>query len=128
MVQKITEGIEVSVRTLYRVRHSKPEACYYLFSYFIQIKNTTFEPVQLLRRHWIILDADGEQSEVEGPGVIGEQPVIMPGDTFSYESACCFKYPLGKMQGKYLFENINNKMSFFVDIPDFVMEAPQLMN
>lgn len=128
MVEKITSGIQVIVRTLFRVRHTRSDSCFYLFSYFIQIKNTTNEPVQLLRRHWMIVDADGEYSEVEGPGVVGEQPVFLPGETYAYESACCFKYPLGKMHGKYLFEKLNSQENFFVDIPEFTLIAPHLLN
>jgi ApaG protein len=128
MVKKITQGIQVSVETKYRQEYSQPEEEFYFFSYYITIKNFTDDTVQLMRRHWEIIDSGGEFREVEGPGVVGEQPVLLPGEQFSYQSSCTFRTPIGKMKGTYLFVKINSRESFRVEIPEFVMVVPSLLN
>ncbi len=128
MVKKITQGIQVSVETKYRQEHSQPEEGYYFFSYYITIRNFTDYTVQLMRRHWEIIDSNGEYREVEGPGVVGQQPVLHPGEQYSYQSSCTFRTPIGKMQGTYLFEKLNSRESFEVEIPEFVMVVPSLLN
>lgn len=128
MVKKITQGIQVSVETTYRQAYSQPEEGFYFFSYFITIQNFTDNTVQLMRRHWVIIDSNGEFREVEGPGVVGEQPVLQPGEQYSYQSSCTFKTPIGKMQGAYLFEKLHSRASFEVEIPEFIMVVPYLLN
>jgi ApaG protein len=128
MVKKITRGIQVSVETKYRPEHSQPEEGFYFFSYHITIQNFTDHTVQLMRRHWEIIDSSGEYREVEGPGVVGEQPVLKPGQLFVYQSSCTFRTPIGKMKGTYLFEKLNSRESFEVEIPEFIMVLPSLLN
>ncbi len=128
MVKKITRGIQVTVETKYRPEHSQPEEGFYLFSYHITIRNFTDHTVQLMRRHWEITDSSGEYREVEGPGVVGEQPVLRPGEFFAYQSSCSFRTPIGKMKGTYLFERLNSRELFEVEIPEFIMVLPALLN
>lgn len=128
MVKKISQGIQVSAETIYRQEYSQPEEGFYFFSYFITIQNFTDHTVQLMRRHWVIKDSNGEFWEVEGPGVVGEQPVLQPGEQYSYQSSCTFKTPIGKMQGTYLFEKLNSRESFEVEIPEFIMVVPSVLN
>jgi len=118
----------VSVDTMYREEQSAPANGYFLFSYFITIENHTDHTVQLLRRRWDIFDSSGEHHQVEGPGVVGEQPLLNPGERFTYESSCNFTTEIGKMKGAYIFEQVRNRSTFEVDIPEFVMVVPSKLN
>ncbi|MCX7743779.1 MAG: Co2+/Mg2+ efflux protein ApaG [Flavobacteriales bacterium] len=128
MVKKITRGIQVSVETQFRPEHSQLEENFYFFSYHITICNFTDYAVQLMRRHWVIIDSSGEYREVEGPGVVGQQPVLQPGELYAYQSSCTFRAPIGKMRGTYLFEKLNAREAFEVEIPEFIMVVPSLLN
>lgn len=128
LITKITEGIEVSVDTHYEEGQSKPAENLYLFSYKITIENRTSDKVQLLRRYWQIFDSNGEYREVEGPGVVGEQPILLPGDKFSYESFCNLKTDIGKMKGTYTFERLKDRKMFIAEIPEFKMIVPSKLN
>lgn len=128
MIKKITEGITVGVETRYRDNLSAPKRSYFYFSYYINIKNDTAFTVQLLYRKWEIVDSNGEYREVEGSGVIGLQPIIEPGRSFSYESGCNFTTEVGKMSGIYIFQRTLDKSNIAVEIPEFIMEVPWLRN
>lgn len=99
-----------------------------MFAYKITIENNNEFPVKLLRRHWHIYDSNGSIREVEGEGVVGIQPVISPAASYQYISGCNLRSEIGKMQGSYLLENLNNKKTFNVTIPAFEMHAPFKMN
>ena len=98
--EAVTRGVRVSVETQFSPEHSTPGSQWF-FLYTITISNEGDEPVQLLSRHWIITDATGRVEEVRGPGVVGEQPVIEPGQAFEYTSGCPFSTPFGAMEGRY---------------------------
>jgi ApaG protein len=127
-ITKLTEGISVSVDTLYRESQSNPEANYYLFSYFITIENRTGHSVQLMRRRWEIFDSSGDYHQVEGAGVVGEQPVLKPGGRYTYESSCNFTTEIGKMKGVYIFEQLRSHTTFEVEIPEFTLIVPSKLN
>lgn len=97
----VTHGIRVEVRARYSPEHSEPQRNLWFFLYTVQIANEAAEAVQLISRHWIITDATGRVEEVRGPGVVGEQPVIEPGDAFEYTSGCPLPTPFGSMHGSY---------------------------
>ena len=99
--EAITNGVCVSVEAEYSPEHSSPERSHWFFLYTITIANESDQTVQLLSRHWIITDATGETEEVRGPGVVGEQPVLEPGDRFEYTSGCPLSTPFGSMEGTY---------------------------
>lgn len=128
MVTQVSSGIKVSVETFYQPAQSDPAQNLFLFAYRITLKNTLPYPVQLKRRHWHIFDSVGVRKEVEGEGVVGEQPVIQPGQTYKYISGCNLTSEIGKMKGTYLFERWEDKSLFEVEIPEFMMEAPQKLN
>lgn len=128
MVQKITEGISVSVETFYQPAQSNPLNAEYLFVYRITIENLTEFPVKLLRRHWHILDSNGSHREVEGEGVVGQQPLIEPNETYQYISAANLKSDIGKMFGTYEMINMYNRKKIIVSIPEFQMIAPFKLN
>ena len=128
MITKITEGIEVSVDTHFEEGQSQHLERLFLFSYHITIENKTSDKVQLLRRYWQIFDSNGEFREVEGPGVVGEQPILLPGEKYSYESFCNLKTDMGKMKGTYTFERLRDRKMFIAEIPEFKMIVPSKLN
>ena len=128
MVSKISEGIEVSIETFYQKDYSNPLQNEYMFAYRITIENHNSFPVKLLRRYWEVFDSNTEQRIVEGEGVVGVQPLIMPGKHYQYVSGCHLKSELGKMQGFYTMENVENKESIQVNIPAFKLVAPVKLN
>lgn len=120
----ISEGIKVSVETSYQPDFSNPLQSEFVFSYHITIENHNVFPVKLHRRHWYIFDSDATFREVEGEGVVGVQPTILPGKSYEYTSSCNLNSEIGKMNGHYEMENLFNKKFFFVDIPAFEMIVP----
>ncbi|MBK9941060.1 MAG: Co2+/Mg2+ efflux protein ApaG [Kouleothrix sp.] len=117
-----TEGIRITVRPLYLEEQSLPMLQRYVFAYFIRIENVSERTAQLLARRWQIHDAIGEDHEVVGEGVVGEQPVLKPGDVHEYNSFCILKSPSGHMEGSYRFAYPNGT-HFDVAIPRFVLSA-----
>lgn len=100
----MSNNIDVTVTPEYLPDRSAPEQSFYAFAYQVTITNYGIEPVQLLARHWIITDGKGHVEEVEGEGVVGEQPWILPGKSFEYTSGCPLRTPTGNMRGWYYFE------------------------
>lgn len=128
MIYQVTNGILVSVEVIYRNDFSNPFKSEFFFSYRITIENKSDETVQLLRRHWFIHDLNGEHREVEGEGVVGFQPTLLPNDVHQYESACNLNSEFGKMHGKYTFRNKNTDETFEVDIPEFMLAVTHRQN
>lgn len=128
MISKISEGVTISVETFYQPDYSNPLSSEYMFAYRITIENNNSFPVKLLRRHWYIFDSDSTHREVEGEGVIGNQPQIDPGKNYQYISGCNLRTELGKMHGTYTMENFNTKKLFSVNIPAFEMIVPVKLN
>jgi ApaG protein len=128
MVREITEGIKVSVVTEYQPDYSSPSQMHFVFTYRITIENGSEYTIQLLRRHWFIHDANSTVREVEGQGVVGQQPTLEPGQTHQYVSGCNLKSGVGKMYGTYLMERVMDGKQFKVTIPEFTMVAPFRMN
>ncbi|NCD69318.1 Co2+/Mg2+ efflux protein ApaG [Mucilaginibacter agri] len=128
MVTTITDGVKVSVETQYQPEYSNPASDHYMFAYKINIENLGDTTVQLLRRHWEIFDSNGEHREVEGEGVVGEQPVIEPGSSHEYISGCNLKSDMGSMKGEYQMVRLLDNSLFDVQIPQFYMVAPYRMN
>jgi len=128
MVVEVTKGIKISVQHQYREDYSRPESKHYFFSYLITIENISDYSVKLLRRHWYIYDSAGFHSEVEGEGVVGEQPEIQPGETYQYSSGCNLTTEIGSMQGTYLMQRMVDKQTFEVIIPNFQLIVPYRLN
>ena len=124
----ITSGVEVKVETFYQEEYSKPMVNEYVYSYKITLNNHNSFAVQLLRRIWIISDANGDVRTVEGEGVVGRQPVLYAGDSYEYVSGCNLNTPIGKMEGLYIFDNKVSGKEFEVKIPVFKLESPVLLN
>ena len=128
MITEVTAGIKVSVETFFQPAHSNPSQSHYVFAYRITICNESAEMVRLKRRHWFIIDSDNSRREVEGEGVVGEQPFLAPGETYRYVSGCNLNTELGKMHGTYLMERSADKKLFYVKIPEFKMVVPGKLN
>ena len=128
MVTKITEGVKVSVETVYQPEYSNPANDHYMFAYKINIENLSDYSVQLISRHWLIFDSNGAHREVEGEGVVGQQPVIQPGERHEYVSGCNLKSDMGSMKGSYLFRRLVDDENFMANIPEFYLIAPYRLN
>lgn len=124
----ITNGVKISVETFYHTDYSVPVEQKIFFAYRISIQNLNDFKVQLLRRYWLIEDSNGLKREVEGEGVVGEQPILEKGDTHSYISGCPLRTGIGKMSGFFTFENSRDETSFTVEVPAFKMVAPFKLN
>jgi len=118
-----THGIKISVSSRYEKEASNPTLNRYIHSYFISIENQSKKNVQLLSRYWLITDGDGSKREVKGEGVVGEQPMLYPGDTHSYNSWSPLSFPAGKMAGHYIMKDLDTGELFQVDIPEFKLVA-----
>jgi ApaG protein len=123
MYTATTRAITVQVRPQFLAEQSKPAAKEYFWLYTVIIENGGAETVQLLNRHWVITNANGHVEEVQGPGVIGEQPVLGPGENFEYTSGCPLTTPSGIMVGTYEMADIEGT-HFDVEIPAFSLDSP----
>lgn len=119
---RITNGMRITVRPLYLAEHSEPHVGRYVFAYFIRIENVGDQAAQLLRRRWLIHDSIGEETEVEGEGVVGEQPLLGPGEVHQYQSFCVLKSRRGHMEGTYQFVRADGT-PFEAVIPRFELDA-----
>lgn len=124
----ITLGVEVKVEPFYLPQQSKPVNNEYLYGYTIGIHNYNPYPVQLISRMWQITNGFGDVKYVEGEGVVGRQPVLYQGDDYTYTSGCPLHTPLGKMEGMYLFKNLQTNQMFEVKIPVFYFNATDVLN
>src|SRR5580658_4607162 len=118
-----TREISVSVEPTYLEANSSPASSQYFWAYRVVIENQGLETVQLLNRHWMITNARGELNEVKGPGVVGEQPVLKPGESYQYTSGTPLNTPWGMMGGSYQMESESGEL-FDIEIPTFSLDSP----
>jgi ApaG protein len=123
----ITEGIRVTVECHYLPDQSAPALNRFAFAYKVRIENEGAAGVQLISRHWIITDGNGERQEVRGEGVVGEQPQLKPGERFEYTSGCLLRTPHGSMQGSYRM-NREGSGPFDARIAPFSLTQPNALN
>ena len=123
MYMAVTHQVKVTVEPTFEPERSDPSESRYFWRYDIEIANLGAVPVTLLERCWRITDADGSQQEVRGPGVVGEQPTIMPGESFRYASGCPLTTSSGLMVGEYRMAGANGER-FDVTIPAFSLDSP----
>jgi len=123
MPEAVTRHIRVSVETEYAPSRSNPARNEWFFLYTIRLTNEGPETVQLVSRHWIITDAMGQIDEVRGPGVVGQQPVLEPGESFEYTSGCPLSTPFGSMRGTYQMVT-KQRENFEIVIPQFTLTEP----
>ncbi|WP_437919418.1 Co2+/Mg2+ efflux protein ApaG [Sphingobacterium sp. LRF_L2] len=128
MTTQITEGVRVSVDVIYQPEYSNPEKLHYMFSYQVTIENLSAYTIQLLNRHWDIFDSCGDFKQVDGEGVVGEQPILAPGSSHQYISGCNLKSEIGYMEGYYEMSRQLDDSTFLVDIPRFSLIATFKLN
>lgn len=124
---EVTQDIKIEISPSFMSEQSDPQRSFYFFSYKVKVTNEGSEKVQLLRRHWIIVDGEGKTEEVEGAGVVGLQPKIEAGHTFEYSSFCPLQTPTGSMRGRYLFSNSSGQ-EFWVTVPEFILSEPSFFH
>lgn len=124
VLTKITSGVRITVHPRFEENLSCASEESYVFSYHITMENQNNFPVKLLRRHWFIFDSQGIKREVEGAGVVGETPLIMPGEFFSYSSACDLRAPRGSMHGFYTMQRFGSEEILEIKVPLFNLEVP----
>ncbi len=124
----ITDGVKVSVNAEFQEDFSNLSKANFVFTYRVTIENQSNYTIKLLRRHWLIFDSAWQVSEVEGEGVIGQQPVLASGDLHEYTSGCHLRSTMGKMKGSYLMERLIDGEQFKVTIPEFTLIAPFRLN
>ena len=125
--EAVTEGIRVAVRSEYVAERSYPSLNRHFFVYHITIENRSARTVQLMSRHWVIANGHGETEEVRGPGVVGVQPTMAPGESFQYTSACPLTTPVGSMRGRYQMVR-DDGTEFDAEIETFTLIAPNSLN
>jgi ApaG protein len=128
MVRINTHNIEISVEAKFWPESSIPRENHFFFIYFITIENKSDVTVQLTKRHWDIFDSVGDHRVVDGEGVVGETPVLKPGQKFEYNSGCNLTSDMGYMKGYYTLVNVANKKTIFVEIPRFDLIVPSKFN
>lgn len=119
--------IDVEAEAYYVPEQSDVDENHFVFAYRIRICNSGSLPAQLISRHWIIRDLETHQQEVEGEGVIGEQPLIQPGQTFEYMSGTALESPIGTMQGSYLMRG-EDGAEFTAIVPEFLLSVPRVLH
>ena len=124
--EKATEGIRVQVRPRFSLADSDPADGTFVFSYEISMANESDSTAQLLFRHWRIHDSAGDDSVVDGEGVVGEQPVLEPGQSHEYRSYCVLRSPVGFMEGHYTFARPDGEQ-FKVEVPRFQLNGPLVL-
>lgn len=124
MYERETEGVLVRAAPMFLASESDPEDLRFVWAYTIEIENRGAESVQLLRRRWTITEESGLVHEVEGEGVVGKQPVIRPGERFSYTSAAPLSTPSGVMVGAYAMVRLDSREAFEAAVPAFALDSP----
>jgi ApaG protein len=123
----LTEGVRITVRSSYIADQSAPLSGRYVFSYTVRIANEGVEPAKLMTRHWVITDGAGKVEEVRGPGVVGRQPALRPGEHFEYTSGCVLATPRGEMRGTYQMNRPDGR-TFDALIAPFLLALPHSLN
>ena len=121
--EAVTRGVQILVVSQYLPQKSSPTHGQWLFTYKVRIINSGDQTVQLVSRHWVITDANGETKEVKGPGVVGAQPVLRPGEAFEYRSFCPLHTPIGTMRGSYQMVTTDGD-EFDAEIAQFSLSEP----
>ncbi|TDN81811.1 uncharacterized protein affecting Mg2+/Co2+ transport [Salegentibacter sp. 24] len=128
MIQQVTRGIKISVKTNFEGTFLKHLGSRFAFSYYITIENQSNDSVQLTSRFWKIKDALNHTEIVQGEGVIGQKPVLKPGESHNYQSGCLLSSPFGSMSGYYNMVSFSSTRKFRVKIPTFKLSAPFALN
>ncbi|KAL3143751.1 hypothetical protein ABBQ32_003583 [Trebouxia sp. C0010 RCD-2024] len=121
----VTEGVRVRVKSYFVPNQSYPDQKQFFFAYSVTISNEGSDTVQLLNRHWVICNAEGQKQEVRGPGVVGETPILQPGEVYEYTSACPLTTPTGSMKGEFEMIKVGKVDSDTQEPQKFLAEIAQ---
>ena len=124
----MTHDVRISAEGIYQASHSEPIQNKFLFAYTIHIENRSKYTLQLLRRHWYIIDSIHGLSEVEGEGVVGQKPILNPGDGYQYSSWCPLNSEIGRMEGYFTFANLHTQELIQVRVPAFQLISDTKLN
>jgi ApaG protein len=127
MSDTTTQGVRITVKSVFLPDRSSEEDSYFFFAYRVAITNVGEATVQLVSRHWVITDGDGKTEDVKGPGVIGEQPLLRPGQSFEYTSFCPLSTPVGTMHGTFQMVGAEGE-PFDAIISPFSLAVPGIVN
>ena len=128
MSDTTTRGVRILVRPRFIPEQSDPDSGQWLFAYHITIRNTGEQTVQLISRHWVITNGEGKVEEVRGPGVVGYQPILKPGEEFEYTSGCPLTTPVGTMHGEFNMVVPDSGEKFDARIEPFRLAVPKALN
>ncbi|MFD2598304.1 Co2+/Mg2+ efflux protein ApaG [Sphingobacterium corticis] len=128
MISQITADVKISVESIYQPEYSNPDNFHFMFAYRITIENQGSDTLQLVRRHWDIFDTIGEHKQVDGEGVVGEQPILEPGQIHQYASGCNLRSDMGYMVGHYEMQRLIDGAAIEVIIPRFNLIANFRLN
>tara|TARA_B100000989_G_scaffold297864_1_gene285028 strand:+ start:3215 stop:3601 length:387 start_codon:yes stop_codon:yes gene_type:complete len=128
VIQQITRGIKITVESKFEGSFLKEQILHHAFMYHITIENQSKDVVQLLSRHWKILESMNSPQYLNGNGVLGKKPVLKPGGRHTYQSGSLITSPLGSMTGTYIMINFSTARKFNVDVPSFKLSVPYLLN
>lgn len=128
MSNTLTRGVRIIAEPRYVPEQSEPSGRRYFFAYHITIRNEGEAAVQLLSRHWVITNGEGKVEEVRGPGVVGHQPLLKPGEAFEYTSACPLNTPVGTMHGEFNMILAETREAFDAHIAPFRLAVPRSLN
>ena len=128
MIQQITRGIKITVDSVYNGSFLKDNVLHFAFAYRIEIENQSKNSVQLLTRHWKIIEPLNKTQYINGNGVKGKKPVINPGEVYKYKSGCLLSSAFGAMKGTYIMIDLSSTKKFNVEIPLFMLTSPIVLN
>ncbi len=128
MVQKVTKGIKISVKTSFEGTYFQNYRLHFAFHYHITIANQCKDAIQVVARKWEIFDALNRMEVIAGEGIVGEKPVIQPGQSHTYQSGSLLSSPIGAMRGFFEVVNFTTTKKFSVSIPTFQLNTPYIMN
>ena len=128
MIQQITKGIKISVDVKFEGSFLKQTSLHHAFVYYIVIENQSKDVVQLLSRHWKILESTNRPQYINGDGVVGKKPVLKPGDIHTYKSGSLITSHMGSMSGTYIMVNFSTAQKFNVEVPSFKLNVPYILN
>jgi ApaG protein len=128
VIQQITKGIKISVDVKFEGSFLKESSLHHAFVYFITIENQSKDVVQLLSRHWKILESTNRPQYVNGDGILGKKPILKPGEIHTYKSGSLITSPMGSMSGTYIMINFSTAQKFNVEGPSFKLNVPYILN
>ena len=128
MIHQVTKGIKISVEVKFEGTFTRKSFQQHAFTYYVSIENLGKDTIQLVSRHWKILESTNRPHYLKGNGVVGVKPILKSGEIYSYKSGCLINSTVGSMSGKYTMINFTNAQKFSVEVPNFKLSVPYILN